>query len=249
MIGLAGPQLALLCAIVACAYLVEGLAGFGSAVLTLTLGAQLVPLGELRLVMLAVGLPFSLVVVLRDRAFLDRPLLLRVILPAMGLGVLAGALLAGVLEEPWLRRRFGALVVAFALRELRLLARSASPGAPPTAPGLFTKAWLLAGGVVHGIYGTGGPLVVTALGRAGLNRTVLRATLQSIWLVFGSALVGYALYQRQWTAGTSRGVLLVLPMVPLGGWAGHRLHHAMPERTFRAAVNGVLLFAGAALWL
>lgn len=65
---------------------------------------------------------------------------------------------------------------------------------------------------------------------------------------FGSALVGYALYQRQWTAGTTRGVLLLLPMVPLGGWVGHRLHHAVPERTFRAAVNGVLLLAGVALW-
>lgn len=244
---LAGAQLALLCAIVACAYVVEGLAGFGSAVLTLTLGAQLAPIVELRLVMLAVGLPFSLVVVLRDRSFLDRPLLLRVILPIMGLGVLAGALLAGALDGPWLRRLFGALVVAFALRELILLARSAST-APPVAAGLFTKVWLLAGGVVHGIYGTGGPLVVTALGRAGLDRTVLRVTLQSIWLLFGSALVGYALYQRQWTPGTTRGVLLLLPVVPLGGWVGHRLHHAVPERTFRAAVNGVLLLAGAALW-
>ena len=255
MTSLAGPQLALLCAIVACAYVVEGLAGFGATVLSLTLGALLVPIGELRLVLLALGLPFSTWVVLRDRAVLDRALLLRLILPVMGLGVLVGGALSGValLEGPWLRRLFGLLVMTFAVAELWRLRRGEveAPSARREEGGqgvsAFTRFWLLAAGVVHGIYGTGGPLVVTALGRARLPRTALRATLQAIWLLFGASLVGLALARAQWSSGTTRGVLLLLPAVPLGGWVGHRLHHAVPERTFRLVVNCVLLLAGAAL--
>jgi hypothetical protein len=43
-------------------------------------------------------------------------------------------------------------------------------------------------GLVHGMYTTGGPLLVYALGREGLSKHVFRSTVTAVWLVFNVGL-------------------------------------------------------------
>ena len=246
MSALEPPQLLLLGLIILGAFSVQSMTGFGATVLALTLGAWLAPLEELRFVLLALNLPISGWVAVRDRALVDRALLLGAVLPAMGAGAVAGALASPLLEGALLRRLFGALVCAFALRELWRLAAAPAERQQPR-PRWSMLTWLFAAGLVHGVYAGGGPLVAVALGGARIERSAYRATLMALWFALSAALLAQAAARGLWTAPMTRAALLLLPALPLGAWIGERLHRRGSERAFRAAVGATLLVAGAAL--
>lgn len=235
-------RLAALGAIVLLSYTTQAMTGFGSTVIALTLGAHLFPISDLIPVLVALNLPLCLVLVLRHRAHVDCELLAGSVLPWMGAGLILGLAGAGFLRGEALRRAFGALVAAFAAREL-LGAR-----APAMAPGAF-RFWLAASGVVHGVYASGGPVLTYALSRRELSRSALRATLLAVWLVLNAAVLAACLWRGDWTAREAGRVLALLPVVPVGLLLGERLHQTVSENAFRFVVQSVLVVSGVALMI
>ena len=211
--------------------------------IALALGVHLFPLGELLPVFVPLGLFVSSWLALRGRAFVDRRLLLARILPWMGLGLGVGLAIFEHASHEALRRVFGAFVVALAGLELARIARARedrSAISPPAA-----TAALLGAGVMHGMFSTGGPLLVWALGRSLAEKRAFRATLSCVWLVLGSALtLAYALNDRL-DVRTLRATAALLPVLGLALAAGEWAHHRLDERRFRILVYLLLLAAGA----
>ncbi|MCC7070644.1 MAG: TSUP family transporter [Deltaproteobacteria bacterium] len=175
----------LLVPIVALAFGVEAALGFGSTVVAVSLGALLVDVCVLLPAFVPLNMLLSASIVLRDRAHVDARMLLRRVLPAMGLGLPVGLLAFASLDSSTLRGVLGAVVVVLALRELLGLGRRAGEWARHAA--------LFAGGVVHGALGSGGPLVIWALGDRTAEPRALRATLSALWLALNAVLLlGYA---------------------------------------------------------
>ena len=97
----------------------------------------------------------------------------------MAVGFAAGVALAFVLSGDVLKRAFGALVAALALRELiRLLGQAVERREAAAHP---ARVWVLLAGLVQGLYASGGPLLVHALSRVQISRSRFRATLMTIW--------------------------------------------------------------------
>jgi hypothetical protein len=142
-----------------------------------------------------------------------------------------------------LRRAFGVFVVTLAAIELWRLVRENAVRrdvSPPAA-----TAALLGAGVMHGMFSTGGPLLVWALGKSLPEKRAFRATLSCVWLVLGSALtVAYALDGRV-DAGSLRATATLLPVLGVAIAAGEWAHHRLDERRFRVLVYGLLLASGA----
>jgi uncharacterized membrane protein YfcA len=239
----------LVCAIVAAAFFVEALTGFGSTVLTVAFGAQLVPLSVLLPALVPVNLAMSLWIVARNHRLVDRRILLVRIVPLMALGfpfgVWAFRSLSGD-RAAWLEGGFGLAVAALATFELARIRRQGG-AARPLSP-VVGASTLVAAGVMHGAYASGGPLVVWDLARRGLDKGVFRATLSALWLLLNTALViGYA------SAGmlTRETLWLSLAFVPsllVGLLVGERAHARVQPLTFHIAVL-VLLMAGGLLLL
>jgi uncharacterized membrane protein YfcA len=119
---------------------------------------------------------------------------------------------------------------------------AASAPLPPVAGG----AALVGAGVVHGLFSTGGPLLVWALGRAPIAKRVFRATLSTTWLTLGTALsLAYALRGRL-DGGSLTATAALLPALGLAWLAGDWLHHRLDETRFRRAIYALLLAAGLA---
>lgn len=235
------PRFWLLAAVVLGAFAVEAATGFGATVIALSLGAHLFPIEALLPVLVPLGLVLSASIAWRERSHTDRRLLLRRILPWMGAGLAVGLALFAHASSGALQRSFGAFVVTLAALEL-WRARAPGPGRalPPAAGG----AALLAAGVIHGLFSTGGPLLVWALGRTPIAKRAFRATLSTVWLVLGSALCfAYALHGRL----DGRSLLATGALLPVLGaalLAGDWLHHRLDEARFRRAVYSLLLLAG-----
>jgi uncharacterized membrane protein YfcA len=234
-------QTALLAAIVTVAFFVEAAAGFGSIVVALTIGALFFPMPSLLGWLVPVNLVLSGYLVARGVTKLDWKFLLSSVVPLMTVGLVAGMGLARATDTAWLKPVFAVFVVAVAAHQL------ASTTAPVPLSRPVASAVLLAAGVVHGVFATGGPLTVFVASRTLPDKTAFRATLAAVWVVLNLLLL-----PRLWLDGSlSRSTLpvsaLLLVPLALGIVAGEWVHHRLAEERFRRVVSVLLLVAGGTL--
>lgn len=230
--------------VVALAFAVEAALGFGSTLITVSLGAWLVAVPELLPMYLPLGMALSAWIVWQDRAALNGRLLLREVAPWMALGLPLGNQAVHVLAPGGLTRLLGVLVAGAASRELWVEWRGLPQQAPRVALG---RAVLVLGGAAHGAFGTGGPFVVWLLGRRGLDKRVFRATLAGLWLVLNSVLLAVWLAEGRLTLHSLQGTAALAAGAVAGSLLGHQLFVRLAPQRFRLAVFGLLLLAGVAL--
>lgn len=225
------------------AYAVEAMTGFGSIVISLSLGALLLPIAALLPVLVPLNIVMTGYLAFKYRRHIDLRLLLRLVLPLMALGTLAGYGLRPWIDAPLLKHLFGLLIVWFAARALWQSVRVRH--IPARAHG-WTRIWIFAAGITHGLFASGGPLLVYALAGVDLDKARFRATLVVVWFTLNAALtLAFALDGS--LAPALMHIGLYLPLLLLGVVLGERMHHGIDELFFRRAVYVVLLIAGLAL--
>ena len=238
-------DLFLLAGLVFFAYTAQAMTGFGSVVIALTLGALFFPMRAILPVLVALNLPLCLWIVYRQGKFIDQRLLLGRILPFMAAGGIVGILLESRLEGPLLRQGFGLLILSFALYDLYRLWQDTPAHAP--RGGFFSGSWMLMAGFFHGLYASGGPALVQALGSRGLDRQVFRATLMAVWLLLNGLLLSWYIYEGRFGFSEARQFVLLLPAIPLALKSGEWLHWRVSERSFRIVIQLTLALSALAL--
>jgi uncharacterized membrane protein YfcA len=228
--------------IVLISYTTQAMSGFGSTILALTLGVHLYPINVLLPVLVPLDMVVNLYLVTRHYRHISRPHLFRSILPAMGFGVLAGIIAFQYIEGDLLKKLFGILVILLSLRELYRHLRNRQDQIPLS--NLTAKACVVSAGIVHGIYASGGPLLIYTVSRLNLSKSVFRSTLAAVWLIFSVILTAFYLIAGKLTAHSIRFILILLPMILFGILLGEWLHHRIDENRFKIFVFTVLLFAG-----
>jgi uncharacterized membrane protein YfcA len=233
--------LALAALIVAVAYVIFGLTGFGSTVVAVPLLALLLPLKFAVPLMMLLDLAATLMLGARLRRGIrvdEVAWLIPFILAGMALGltlliqVAEGALLLGL----------GAFVLLYATYGFT---RRGLPIA-------LSRAWSapvgLAGGALSALFGTGGVLFAIYFTGRIHDKDQLRATNAS--MIMFSALVRVALFAATGLL-TQDGLLLcvaiLVPAMLVGFFLGNRLHSVIPAASVVRAVYSVLVVAGVSL--
>ncbi len=242
-----------LAAIIFFSFTVEAASGFGSIVLAVTLGSLLFPIKTMVPLLAALNLFLGCYILTRYFRRVDWRLLTHRILPFMVMGTAVGAALSVHLANRGLKILFGALVVLFSLTQLyRIVLIRLRPekttAQTNTRPEWLTSLLMGLAGVTHGLYASGGPLLVYSL--AGLNREkqVFRATLSAVWFVLNCILILYFANVGQFTAETARTILYFIPVIAVAIFSGEWLHHRINEVHFKTFVYGLLIVAGSALF-
>ncbi|MCC1496011.1 sulfite exporter TauE/SafE family protein [Alcanivorax sp. 1008] len=224
------------------AYTVEAVTGFGSIVIALSLGALLMPVPELLPILVPLNILMTGWLTSRLYRNIDVQLLLRRIVPLMLTGTLLGYLLLPWLSERWLKPLFGLLILWFSARELWRL----NHGGAVHHPKWLTPPLMFSAGITHGLFASGGPLLVYALAGTSLDKARFRATLIAVWFLLNSSLtIAFLLDGRLQSALPA--VLMLAPLLPVGVWLGEKLHHRIDEGLFRKLVYGLLMVTGSVL--
>lgn len=237
---------ALFMLIVLCALTTEAIVGFGSTVLTVALGAHLMTLDQVLPAYIPVNMLLSAYLLGRQPSAIDRTLLLRRILPMVGLGLCGGMLIfrqglgSGLL--PWL----AAFVIVLAVVELARIARGSAAQVTPIAR-CPAAGLLVGGGIAHGLFGSGGPMIVYVASREVGDKTRFRSTLAVLWLILNAALVANYLALGLIGGPSLRLSLFLLPVVALAAPMGDAIHTRVAPGPFRVLVYVLLLVSGAAL--
>lgn len=236
-----------LAGIVLISYTTQAMSGFGSTILALTLGVHFYPMAVLLPVLVGLDLLVNLYIVARHHHHIHRKLLYRKIMPAMTIGIAAGLFVFQYFHGVALEMGFGFLVVFLSIRELyRLLGRTRDQD---PLSGLQSALYMTAAGFIHGIYASGGPLLIYAVGKQNIAKSTFRSTLAAVWLIFSLVLTGFYLFSGKLTEASLNLVIILLPVIIVGIILGEWLHHRIEEFRFKIFVFAVLLIAGLSIIL
>jgi uncharacterized membrane protein YfcA len=232
--------------VVVAAYAVQTATGFGAMLVSVTLGAQIIGLQEVIRLIVPLSFLQTGYIAIRDRDSIDWSLLLRRVVPWMALGMGFAFFLLARVGGPWLGLAFGIMVLLLSFRDLHQL-RFANAGLDKPISRPASAAAMFGAGIVHGIYASGGPMLVYAIGREGLAKKVFRSTLSMVWIVLNVILVTRFMLAGDYDQEVALDVLLLVPAVPLGTVLGEWVHHKVDERTFKMAVLALLIAAAISL--
>ena len=231
--------------VITIAYVVFGLVGFGSTLVSAPLLAHLLPVSTIVPTLALTDMAASWSNGWRLSEHVARRELWRLV-PALFIGSALGAWLLFTLPTKWLMPLLGGFVVLYAIRGLRQRAAAPKPQLVPV------WAWWYGGvgGVFSALFGAGGWVYSLYLLRRLDDVQQIRAT-QTAVLMF-SSVVRVALFllagrlldpELLWL------VLCLLPAVALGLYIGHHVSLRLDKRRFLLVLHGVLLLTGSSLLL
>jgi uncharacterized protein len=228
---------------------VEVMVGFGGTVLSLTIGAWLLPLSLLVPTLVLLNVPMNLNILVRDYKFVQLRQLFIYMAPWILFGMLIGFNIRPMIEGPEFRRLLGVVVAVLGLmqiiRQIRFEMGSTEAHKPLN---LFWASFIyILAGIVYALYGKCGPLVAYVLGSRLSERREMRATLNALWLILNLVFLS-----QNYPMVTNDHLYLALwlaPILPFSYIVGNRLHHRVSERLFRWVVFSLMTVAGLALAL
>ena len=226
------------------AQFIEAFAGFGSTALALPFLALFIPTSQaVVLLSLNVFLVNSFILFTGDIKKVNWKEYRRLvfsILPLLPLGLFVFSRLQ--FNEGLMRLLLGLVIVFAGGRNCYYAFVKKTAPRPLSVPARY--AALISGAVVHGIFGTGGPLLTLYVADRIPGKDEFRATMNAMWVTLNMALIFMrAVFLKLYTPELIKLSLSALPLVALGVAAGMLLHKKVDNARFQKAVY-IILFAG-----
>ena len=235
-------ELLVTAAVIAAAYLVRGVVGFGSGLIAIPFLALMLPLtAVVPLVVLLDYLASASQGVKNQTEIQWREIL--PLLPFTLLGVLTALYLFKAVDVLLLTKGLGWFILIYALYSL--LAGSSEV--------VGSKLWAIPaggfGGLIGTLFGTGGPLYVLFLKHRGLAKTQFRATFATIFLLDGAGRLAGYLFSNFYTSDLLLVIAGSLPMMAAGLYVGGHIHTTLSQSAVQKVISVLLLISGTSLVL
>ena len=221
------------------AYLVRGIAGFGSGLIAVPLLSAMAPVAAVVPVVVSLDYVGSAGQGVRNAGRVAWAEQLTLV-PFTLCGVAMGLLLLRGVPTSVLSRVLGGFVIAYAFYQLL-------PLPPLRGSRVSAISCGLMGGLVGTIFCTGGPFYAIYFNLRGLYKSTFRATFATNFMIDGG--VRLAAYAVAGLLGweTLGWVAAALPLVGLGLFLGGRIHLGLSQRAFVRVVSLILVASGTAL--
>jgi uncharacterized membrane protein YfcA len=160
----------------------------------------------------------------------------------MLVGLFIGIVLFNLVHGQILKKIFGVFVVGMSAFQLASL-RKTTLATPVLSPAK-SRVLILFGGIMQGLYASGGPLVVYVVSRLNLDKSVFRSTLSTLWLISNCVLMISYVVTARLSLVTLSFIGALAPLIIVGIFIGERLHTIINEKQFKIFVYVLLLIAG-----
>lgn len=227
-------QIFLLMLVLVFAHTVETVLGFGATLLAMALGIYIFPLNTLLPVLVILACLQSIWLVARWFRHLKWRVLLYNILPAVIVGMAVGIYYrTQVANYMQLLILLSVFIMALSILEIILIYRTRTAGG--SLPWYLGWPILIVGGIFHGLYASGSPMIVYYASRELKEPAEFRATVSTLWLILNLVLVINLYSAGLINVNTITTTGILLPGLILGIMLGSTLK-------FRAVVFKVLLY-------
>jgi len=165
----------------------------------------------------------------------------------MLVGLVIGILLFNYIHGDLLRIVFGIFVVC--ISSFQLITRGLIQRQTLSLPPWKSRFLILCGGVIQGLYASGGPLLVFVASRLGLSKSAFRSTVSALFLTLNILLIISFTATGRISILTLIYILLLIPLLAVSMMIGERLHRHINEHQFTICIYALLLMAGVSILL
>ncbi len=210
--------------------------GFGGNLIAIALGALVLPIETMIPILVALNVLINSVTISKEWKQIHFTTLLKIIMPLMLCGMLVGILLLDYLSNDHLKKGFALLILWFAIRESYKLYRDVTPSAKGW---LWQSVWTFIAGITHGLFASGGPLLVYSLSRTTLTKSQFRTTLLATW--WGLNLCyAIVLWQKAVLENHLIDIAYYVPVLVAAIVVGQMIHNRINEILFKKVIYALL---------
>ncbi|WP_216638972.1 sulfite exporter TauE/SafE family protein [Paenibacillus sp. FJAT-26967] len=218
---------------------VESMTGFAGTLLAMPASVLLIGVDEAKTVLNVMALICCSWIAFRHRKHINGKEF-RKITGYMFLGMIGGVVIYDTLPSAFLLKIYAVLIIAIALKKMFIKKNV-------TLPGLLLILTILGAGVIHGMFLSGGSLLVIYAVMVLRDKSEFRATLAAVW-----AVLDFFLFLNQARLGHVNSdtiPLIGIALVPLalGIALGNRLHHRINQNHFLLVTYVLLFISGVSL--
>lgn len=244
---IAPAEYALIFLVILLANTASSLTGFGGTILALPFVAMLIGLKVAVPVLVIQAWVLAVFIVTQARRHISWRDWGKIILFVV-IGLPVGIWVAGVVPENPLKIALGLFTLGVgAYGVVHPLPREDSRERLAGWRGQALTVLLALGGVVHGAFATGGPLIVVYCTRALRDKSVFRATMSMTWLTLNTILLTQWLIRGVITVSQLSLAAMCIPFTLGGMVLGTFAHYRVNEILFRRVVYAVLTVAAGML--
>ena len=219
--------------------IIQGITGFAGTVLAMPPGIFLQGIDTAKMVLNILGILASLWIVsvsYKDINWKE----VKKILFFMVIGTALGMKIFTLLPLDFLLKIYAIFIILMALKGIFIKGEVKTP------------EWVLVGvillaGVIHGMFVSGGPLIMIYVAKKLKSKSSFRATLAIVWIVLNTYLAFSHYNQGIFTSENLKLLYLSIPPFALGMIVGNILHHKMSQATFLKLSYILLSISGVAL--
>jgi len=240
--ALSHTQLIYVFAVIAAAYVVRGITGFGSGLIAIPFLAMNLPLATVVPLVVTLDYVASAGQGLKDREHIRWREIVP-LLPFSVLGVGLALYLLKTMDAKLLLHALAVFILLFAAYTLLIRIPARNHSRLWAAPvGCF-------GGLVGTLFGTGGPFYVIYLQLRTLEKSQFRATFAAIFLLDGTYRIAGYLLMGFFNVNLLLLLAVMLPVMAVSIYLGGRIHTTVTQETFKRGISLLLLASGAILLL
>lgn len=216
--------------------IIQTITGFAGTMLAMPASMLLVGVNEAKAVLNVMGLLSCLWLTIRNYRQLNRREFVK-ITALMFLGMLAGLALFRVAPLNLLLNAYAVLIIGIALKKL-LVKREIQ------VPQRLMVLVILAAGLVHGIFVSGGSLLVIYAVAVLPGKSEFRATLSPVWVLLNGYLMVNHILAGYFTPAVTQMTLVCIVPLAAAIIIGNKLHDKINQQTFLKLTYVLLLISG-----
>lgn len=231
---------------------IQGITGFAGTILAMPPGLMLVGYEEAKPILNLLGILAGIYVFLTQRKHVNWKELKKVVL-VMAVGIFLGFFLKHLLAgyDGILYKALGVFVILLAIQGYWKSVRKTDEVKKEAIPGKKEKirsaVLLVSSGVVHGMFVSGGPLLIGYLSRAIKEKASFRATISTIWIILNTIILIQDIGTEMWTQKLILTQLISTPFMIAGMVIGSVLVKRMSQEVFMKLTYILLFISGVLL--
>jgi uncharacterized protein len=236
------------------ANIVQGITGFAGTILAMPPSILLVGYSTAKPILNVLGILSGLYVLCTNKKHINRHELVKIII-IMGVGIFGGILLKSLFieKEMYFYKLLGFFILLLSLRGLYHLVfkrKKQKEFIKKTAITMILDYMtLILAGIIHGMFVSGGPLLIGYLSKKIKEKSSFRATISTVWVILNVLLLFDDYRQGLWDYNNLIILSIATPFLILGMFIGSKLYAIISQVLFMKVTYILLFVSGATLVL
>lgn len=221
------------------ANIIQTLTGFAGNMLAMPLSIRLLGVNEAKTILNVFVMVACIYIWWKNREYVNRKIFTKIII-YMIIGMLIGMWLCKIVPMDFLLRLYAMLIIAIAIYKMIVKKEM-------HVPEYLMIFVILLAGIIHGLFVSGGALLVIYAVTVLKDKREFRATLSPVWVILSIILMFSHASNGFYTNETI--FLIILSMIPLvfSVWLGNKLFDKINQKLFLKITYVLLLLSGISL--